>query len=421
MLSEASQPYRSKRIHIGMDEASGLGTGEYRKRHGERRTFDIMNEHLARVCEICKRLDLKPMMWSDMYFRINSKTGDYYDLETKIPKDVADDIPKNTDLVYWDYYHLDYEFYEKFIDIHRQMGKDPIVASGAWNWNRFWADLPFAYSALKPCMAACRDKKVRQAFITAWGDDGMENDVFSILPAVQFFAESAFSDRVNRKTLTNNFRGSCQTDILAYELAGKLDRPEPAKIPDNGSGNPSKWLLWDDPLIGLCEPQQNGLSFRKHYTKLAIDLRRAMTKDSSLKHLSFPAQIATVLAIKCDCRKNLVAAYKKRNRKELQRLLREEVKPLLKEVRNLWLIHRQVWLDIYKPFGLDVLEARYGGLILRLEELIIRLKQYLSGKVTAIPEFETELLKFMDPTATEHYSVFSYQRIVTPNTANRWQ
>ena len=417
IIFAASRPYRSKRIHVGMDEAWGLGTGNYRKRHGERRTFDIMNEHLSRIHKICNRLDLKPIIWSDMYFRIGSKTNDYYDLGAKIPQDVADNIPENVELVYWDYFHQDYDFYAKFIDAHRKLGKEPIVAPGACNWNHFWAYLPFAYSTLKICMAACRDKKVRQAFITAWGDDGMENDVFSILPAVQFFAESAFSDKVDSKTLADNFRGSCQNDISSYELASRLDRPESAKslASTKGAGNPAKWLLWDDPLIGLCEPQQNGLSFRKDYAKLTVELRKAIAGDSSLKRLSFPAQIATVLTIKCDCRKNLVTAYKKQDKKELKRLLKKEVRPLLKETKKLWLIHRQMWLENYKPFGLEVLEIRYGGLILRLQELIIRIEEYLSGKVIDIPEFETELLKFTRPDATEFFYIDSYRRIATPS------
>ncbi|MFH2068713.1 MAG: beta-N-acetylhexosaminidase [Candidatus Omnitrophota bacterium] len=414
MISAASKPYRSKRIHVGMDEAHGLGTGEYQKRHGAHRTFDIMNEHLGQVCTICNRLGLKPMMWSDMYFRIGSKTNDYYDLETTMPQDVVDNIPKNVELVYWDYYHLDYEFYAKFIDMHRKMGKEPVVAPGAWNWGRFWSNLPFAYSVLKPCMAASRNKKIRQAFITAWGDDGMENDIFSILPAVQFFAESAFSDKVGQGALADNFRGSCQTDISAYELASEIDLLKYKKKFERTIINPSKWLLWDDPLIGLCEPQQNGLSFRKYYAKLAGDIKKAVAEDP-LKRLLFPAQLATVLTIKCDCRKNLVSAYKKRNKKELRRLLKEEVRPLLKEAKKLWLVHRQMWLDTYKPFGLEIIEIRYGGLILRLQELSLRLEQYLAGKINDIPEFETGLLKFIDAGGSELPFIVPYRRITTPS------
>jgi len=76
-----------------MDEAHGLGTGEYKKRHGEKNTFDIMNNHLGKVRDICRDLKLNPMIWSDMYFRLGSKTHNYYDLNWKIPKKALNDIP----------------------------------------------------------------------------------------------------------------------------------------------------------------------------------------------------------------------------------------------------------------------------------------------------------------------------------------
>ena len=70
MIRAASKPVRSRRIHIGMDEAVTLGTGRYRELHGDRPTFQIMTEHLDRVCAITRKLGLKPMMWDDMFFVI---------------------------------------------------------------------------------------------------------------------------------------------------------------------------------------------------------------------------------------------------------------------------------------------------------------------------------------------------------------
>jgi hypothetical protein len=51
------------------------------------------------------------MIWSDMYFRLGSKTGEYYDLECDIPEDIIKEIP-DIGLIYWIYYHDDYEFYD---------------------------------------------------------------------------------------------------------------------------------------------------------------------------------------------------------------------------------------------------------------------------------------------------------------------
>ena len=49
MIKSATAPFKTKRIHLGMDEAWDLGLGEYLKRNGFRRRHDIMNEHVAEL------------------------------------------------------------------------------------------------------------------------------------------------------------------------------------------------------------------------------------------------------------------------------------------------------------------------------------------------------------------------------------
>ena len=95
-VRNAAAPFRTKRIHIGMDEAWKLGQGNYLKQHGLRRKIDIMTEHLDRVLEITARNGLQPMIWSDMYFRAASATGDYYDRAVSFsPQDLATDSPRS--------------------------------------------------------------------------------------------------------------------------------------------------------------------------------------------------------------------------------------------------------------------------------------------------------------------------------------
>lgn len=68
MIQAASRPFRSKRIHIGMDEAHGVGEGRYRQLYGYKEGTQIFVEHLQKVNEICQRSDLQPMIWSDSKF-----------------------------------------------------------------------------------------------------------------------------------------------------------------------------------------------------------------------------------------------------------------------------------------------------------------------------------------------------------------
>lgn len=412
MIDAARAPFRSNRIHLGMDEAFGVGTGKFKTRFGERPVFDIMNEHLARVAAMCDERGLKPMIWSDMYFRIASPTHLYYDLAIRIPPEVIEKIAVNVELVYWDYYHLDQRFYETYIDRHRELKKEPIMAPGAWNWNHFWTNIPFSLARILPCMEACKAKKIRQVFITTWGDDGMECDIFSVLPVIQAFADMAFSESYDEAQTARNFAATCLADFQDYVLASQLDQTPPTKNPEADYSNTSKWLLWDDPLIGLCEPFQEMESYRANYQKLAQELETAAGgKTPGAKRLRFPAQIARVLAIKCDCRKNLVTAYRADDRAGLSSLLKTEVEPLLVELETLWRIHREMWLNTYKPFGLEVIEIRYGGQMTRVRSLIDRLQQYLAGEVESIPEFETELLKW----AEDQDGIGKYNRIATPS------
>jgi hexosaminidase len=422
MIGCISSCFRSKRIHIGMDEAHGLGLGRYRKIHGDRSSFQIMNEHLTKVSAICRELKLRPMIWSDMYFRLGSATHDYYDPDSRIPQAIIDDIPADVELVYWDYYHKDKAFYDTFIAKHRDMRKEPIVAPAAWNWTRFWTALPYAYDTIRPCLASCRDNGVEQVFLTSWCDDGMEVDPFSVLPAVQFFAELCYRDAVERKAFASNLLGSCGIELDAYEAACELDSCARLKPDVSTMSDISKWLLWDDPLIGLCEPHRQGRSFRQHYAALAEKLSACANRPSAQnRRLRLPAQLARVLSIKCDLREKLIVAYRNKDRETIRQLLEREAVPLLAETRVLWKMHRDMWLDCCKPFGLEVLERRYGCLIARIESMIDRLQSHVHGKIDAIPEFETTLLTFEKDTIVNPEDantlpyIGPYPRIASPS------
>ncbi len=414
MIAAASAPFRSSRIHIGMDEAMGIGMGEYRNRHGEAKPFDILNRHLARVVDICGKHLLRPMIWSDMYFRLGSKSGDYYDADWSIPSQVVKEIPPGVDLVYWDYYHTDSAFYSKWIDHHRALGSEPIMAGGVWTWNHFWTALPHAFAVTDACMQACKEKGLREIFVTLWGDDGMECDVFSALPALQYFAEHGYADSVEPRRVRENFRGACDAEFDDWVKGSELDAIPGLEHPEQCDESFSKWLLWQDTLLGWLEPRIAPLSLRKHYSELSGELSALSARNASAQRLQFPAKLARVLSLKCELRRELVAAYSAGDKAAIRRIAAGDL-PLLREaVDALWKCHREMWLATYKPFGLEVLEQRYGGLRTRLESLSDRLEQYLEGKIPNIPEFETRLEKVYD-TPLGRLAGLHHGRIMTPS------
>jgi len=186
-VSELRSCMRAKRIHIGMDEAHGVGLGQYYIKHGARDRFEILNSHLARVCEICKKHGFHPIMWSDMFFRLGSKNNDYFDLEADIPESVIKMIP-DVDLCYWDYYHTDEALYNHMMEQHAKMGKT-VFAGGIWTWSGFLPHVKRTEATMLPALKACIRHSVDTVFATMWGDDGAETDFCLAFNQLPLFSE----------------------------------------------------------------------------------------------------------------------------------------------------------------------------------------------------------------------------------------
>src|SRR5690625_4891735 len=118
MIEAASSPFRSKRIHIGMDEAEEVGRGIFLNKNGYKKRFDLMATHLEIVLQITDKLGLDAMMWSDMFLKLASQTGDVYSKTTEIPSYIIDKTPEQIQLMYCQYNSIDIEHYRIMIEQH---------------------------------------------------------------------------------------------------------------------------------------------------------------------------------------------------------------------------------------------------------------------------------------------------------------
>lgn len=390
-IKAASGCVRSKRIHLGMDEAQGLGSGRFKEKFGDKPPFEIINDHLARVRDICRQEGLKPMIWSDMYFRLGSKKHEYYDMDWQIPKEIVANIPKDVQLVYWDYYHADVETYQKMIAFHRQLGSEPIMGGGIWTWSHMWCSLPWSFTAVNACMSACRKEGLKEVFMTMWGDEGMEVDLFSALPGIQYFCEQAFGAKDPMKSAKKHFAGVCGCAFEPWVKAAGLDSIPLIKHPEMEKTALGRALLWQDPALALLDPALGKANLRPWYGKLAKDLTVESKKGGLSSRLEFPAAIATVLELKAHLRRDLAKAYAKKDRKALVFIAKRELPELRKRATLLWKRHRAMWMTTYRPFGWEVIEGRYGTVMARLETLQQRLGDFLAGRLDDLPEIAVAL------------------------------
>lgn len=414
MLDTLSSCFRSRQVHIGMDEAHGIGRGRYRALHGDCRPFDVLNAHLNRVVELCGKRGLQPMIWSDMYFRLGSVTNDYYDRESRIPDYVAGEIPPEAELVYWDYYHGDSAFYADWIARHRAMGKEPIFAAGAWTWGRFWTYYPTAFSTISAGMKAARESKLKRALVTLWGDDGTECDPFSMLPAVQYFAECAYRAEVNTESLSQRFLSSCEEDMKWCLLGNEVDMI-PSLAPSSESlANFGKWILWHDPLLNFFD-KHIPIALPPHYEALAASLKGYTATEKTAIHLQFITKLAETLAGKSRLHVEIRSIYREGNQEKLLALICKTVPEMIESLRKLHSLHRSIWNEWRKPFGWDVLERRYAGTVSRLESLVGALEGYMSDPQNRIPELELETFRISENSRDVDECYFSYTRASAAN------
>ncbi|MEA2012159.1 MAG: family 20 glycosylhydrolase [Verrucomicrobiota bacterium] len=385
MIEFWSDTFSTHRIHIGMDETHDLGRGQFLDKNGYKTNFDIFNEHLKKVTEICEKNQMKPMLWSDMYFRMGSKTGDYYDKKSDIPEEIIAKIPEKSQLVYWDYYHDDKEFYADWIERHRAMNHEPIMASGVWTWKKVWYDHTTTKKTAIPCIEACIEKNVKEIIFTMWGDDGAYCDFDSAFAGLAYVAEKAYSNgNILKEDLSARFKAVCEGDYEAHILAGKLN--------DYLAPGP---LLWDDPLLGIYlsnmriqgEIDLDLMAIK--YTKLSKELKPYI-EDCNTGSIRHAWLLARLMAYKTDFDEQIYMAYAANDYTEMKKVCKFVTKiiDLLEKVMD---SYRNLWLHRYKPFGLEVIQIRFAGQIARFQELSKRLHEYMNGERMTIEELDGNL------------------------------
>jgi hypothetical protein len=379
MIAAFARHYRSRRLHIGMDEAFGLGRGRYMDRHGYQRAFDIFNQHLQRVTAICKRHGLHPMLWSDMYFCMGSKTGAYYDKRCRIPADVKRGIPRDAQLVYWEYSAQDAAQYRDMIRRHRRLGKEPVMAACVDTVQRLWVAPP---SAIAPCMEACRAEGVREFVVTLWGDDGAYCEFDSALAGLVHAAELAYGGPATAGRLGRRFGAICGADYAAVMTAAAMHDARRSHMK----------LLWDDPLLRVAwtnERLRDAATWREMDVRFATLLRRLrrhanVTQPVDLAHA---VRLLRFLRVKIRLNEELDAAYARRDIAALRRV-RARLPAVLGALDELLASFRRQWHRRNKPFGFETIQYRLGGERQRYLELSQRLGEVIAGQATDIPEWD---------------------------------
>ena len=404
MLKTVSSCFTTRRIHIGMDETSALGTGRYLRKNGYRDRRDIYFAHLERVKAMVLSYGLDPMMWSDMFFRMaGDNLPGFEDFDTRVtfPEDYKEKTPKGVHPVFWDYYHSQQSFYEINIDKHRALfGEDPLFAGGVWCWSGHCPLYSRSLEFSVPALDACRSKGIDQVFATVWG--GGDLSLVMSLPGLAWYADYDYRGSFDPEGIRESFRYACGG--VSYDSLMLCELPQ---HPDGSKLSLTTALLYNDPLLGLADRHIGNLPLGEYYRDVTRKLE-ADTSEKGIFALSWDVilKLSSLLENKADFGLRLKAAYDKGDRAALAELL-AECDVILQKLTAFRKAHRYAWTQLNKPFDWVEYDLRYGGLAARFDTVKEVLRRYLSGETPSIPELEEDRLRLVgsesDPLIGERF------------------
>ncbi len=391
MFATLSECFKSRRIHIGMDEAHMLGKGIHLDRHGYETVDAIMKRHLSRVCSLAEKYGYEPMMWSDMFFR-PWNNGEYCIPQKEIPKEYVDALPKSVIPVYWDYYQTAEEKYSDMIINHRQLSDKTWFAGGVYSWYGMIPHNRFTLEAMLPAIDACKKHKIRNVIFTMWGDDGAECSHFAQLPALFYLAEYAKgnTDADKIKAKFKSFTG------IEFDAFMAIDCPNDVVPYEGKPRNPSKYMLYSDcfnDFLDYTVKEGAGVKYEEYASALHATARQSRRYGYIFDSA---AKLCDVLAIKYELGVRTRKAYEAGDKEAIRKLANEDYAKVIKLISIYADAFEKQWMTDNKPHGFDVQDLRLGGLMHRLKSCRRRLLDYANGKLTKIEELEQPLLPYRE-------------------------
>lgn len=378
-IATCRKAFRSNRIHIGCDETRGLGFGKTLKRDGFRDPFLIYNEHVSRVAEICKKYNYHPMMWSDMYTTLAAQQKREDGSLGAVPQYAIDTMPE-ADMVCWNYYHTDNEFYHERLALHQTFNRKTMFAGGIWTWNGHTPNYIYTYETVKPALEECLRFGVREVFGAAWAYGDINH--LQALSCLSVYSEFCWQGADCTKESMDEIAAFITK--MPQEYCDAIDGYY-CGLP--GDYNVGKLVLWSDPLVNLLCYDYDLAAYEKCFAHSLEVLERYPDAPYS----EYYRTVFRCALYKARLHLNLVKRYKAGDRGWLKWFAEEEIPAMKAEFEKLNDMHDELWHRDHKTQGFEKLSNHYGSAIERIRYTGKEIRRYLNGEIDEIEALEPEL------------------------------
>jgi len=360
-----------------------LGLGKYLDKHGYTKRVDILADHIKKICALAGKYGFtKPMVWSDMFFRLVSN-GAYASVK-ELPEEVLNLAPENLTMLGWNYYFTDSKYYEDMLNLYKKFNRPICYAGGANSWHGVTPMNGFAIKQTRAVIEGCNKTGVKNYMFTVWGDDGAECSVFACLPSMAY-AGAITNGRRDYKKLFKRMTGVSFERFMRLDLNNEIGEKHHAVV------SPSKYMLYNDCLQGLMDCTVRDGDAQK-YVGIARKLN-ACARESEWGYLfKTQAILARLLAVKYELGVKTRKAYQDGDKAALRSLIDNDYKQTLKRLDEFYSAFETQWYAENKAYGFEIQDLRLGGLKHRIAHAKRILTDYVNGKTDRIEELEEGVL-----------------------------
>ncbi|MBS6464513.1 MAG: family 20 glycosylhydrolase [Firmicutes bacterium] len=365
MVKAISEGLSTRKIHIGLDEAFGIGTGEYLKKFGPADKKDLILRHLKRVLPILRKYGYTCELWGDMLIETDN---------TKVTaEEVRKNIPEDATVFLWDYVENDESKLGEMIDNMQRHSKHIAFAGAVWKYIGFGPCNRYSIARILPQMKVCYEKGIGHYMVTLWSDNVSRCSVDASLPSLYAAAEYANGkyDGTGELNQEKFYRitGVRYKDMLSLDYVD-----DPLKTNHGNRSSSSFWAFYTDLLIGnfdlfLTPGIENAYAARaKEFS--------AMEKGRYEHVFAMSAAVMRVLAVKAPLPALIREAYAEKDRAKAEKAVGEIKK--LKETLSCFIeIFDSYFTHDNRPFGLEVNHLYNGGQVSRCDYAIKRLRAFI--------------------------------------------
>lgn len=380
MLLTISQSFRSKNIHIGMDECYWIGRSEkFIKQNGLMSQSDIVARHLERVLQIAEKYEYKCKIWSDMLLGDAKYNGEKFAQSFK-----------NVEVMYWFYDAAPKEVWDKDLSSLKRITPNVGFVGSAMSYFGFVPMNEYSINTMRKQLDACERNGVEHFLVSRWNDSGGEASIFSLLPAIYSVGMMAQGIEYNKMDKKLFYQ---ETGLDYWEF---LECTDIANIPDKEvfeyrvRNNKSFMFLYQDLLSGLFDVfVRDNIS---HWYASAANKLKKLSESKKYGYVFATLEaLCRVLEIKSEWGVKIKRAYDDKNLKHMQ-YLADDLVVLRQRIDVLYNAFFEQWQKDCKSQGWEIQCIRLGGLTKRAECVERYIRDFVDGKTNVIEELEAAKL-----------------------------